>query len=206
MKGFISLAGESRRFVFQGVVGDAAGGVYAFDGKTGATIWTQRGVHEGGVLAVAIHPNRPVFATAGQDGRGLVWSAAEGRVRLAIEVGNGWVENVAWSRRHAARRSGMSCSNCYRARLRPPRYAPGLGISGWRRRCVVTWARWTRRSDRSCTGGRCSRRLVLAARWTCACCARRSGWRDGLGSEELVKHDRNGMVRSGIQQTKKARP
>ena len=79
------------------VVGDAAGGVYAFDGKSGATIWTQREVHEGGVLAVAIHPNRPAFATAGQDGRVLVWSAAEGRVSLAIEVGDGWVENVAWS-------------------------------------------------------------------------------------------------------------
>ena len=79
------------------VVGDAAGGVYAFDGKSGATIWAQRGVHEGGLLAVAIHPNRPVFATAGQDGRVLVWSAAEGRVRQAIDVGNGWVDNVAWS-------------------------------------------------------------------------------------------------------------
>ncbi len=79
------------------VVGDAAGGVYAFDGKSGATIWAQRGVHEGGVLAVAMHPNRPAFATAGQDGRVLIWSAAEGRVSLAIEVGNGWVEHVAWS-------------------------------------------------------------------------------------------------------------
>ena len=69
------------------VVGDAAGGVYAFDGKSGATIWTQRGVHEGGVLAVAIHPNRPTFATAGQDGRVLVWRAADGRVSQAIEVG-----------------------------------------------------------------------------------------------------------------------
>ena len=79
-------------------VGDAAGGVYAFDGTSGATIWTQRGVHEGGVLAVAIHPNRPAFATAGQDGRVLVWSAAEGRVTLALDVGNAWVENdVAWS-------------------------------------------------------------------------------------------------------------
>ena len=79
------------------VVGDAAGGVYAFDGKSGATIWAQRGVHEGGVLAVAMHPNRPAFATAGQDGRVLVWNAAEDRVRLAIDVGNDWVENVAWS-------------------------------------------------------------------------------------------------------------
>ena len=79
------------------VVGDAAGGVYAFDGTSGATIWTQREVHEGGVLAVAMHPNRPEFATAGQDGRVLVWSAADGRVREALDVGNGWVEHAAWS-------------------------------------------------------------------------------------------------------------
>ena len=79
------------------VVGDAAGGVYAFDGKSGATVWAEHGVHEGGVLAVAIHPNRPAFATAGQDGRALVWDAAEGQVSHAINVGNGWVENVAWS-------------------------------------------------------------------------------------------------------------
>ncbi len=79
------------------VVGDAAGGVYAFDGKSGAAIWARRGAHEGGVLAVAIHPDRPAFATAGQDGRILVWSAAEGRVSLAVDVGSAWVENVAWS-------------------------------------------------------------------------------------------------------------
>ena len=79
------------------VVGDAAGGVYAFDGKSGATVWAEHGVHEGGVLAVAMHPNRPAFATTGQDGRVLVWDAAEGRVSHAINVGNGWVENVAWS-------------------------------------------------------------------------------------------------------------
>ena len=40
------------------VVGDAAGGVYAFDGTSGATIWAQPGAHQGGVLAVAIHPSR----------------------------------------------------------------------------------------------------------------------------------------------------
>ena len=79
------------------VVGDAAGGVYAFDGRSGAAIWAQRGAHEGGVLAVAMHPNRPALATAGQDGRVLVWNATEGRVDHAIDVGSGWVENVAWS-------------------------------------------------------------------------------------------------------------
>ena len=79
------------------VVGDAAGGVYAFDGRSGATLWAQRGVHEGGLLALAMQPDRPAFATAGQDGRVLIWSAAEGRVSMAIDVGSGWVENVAWS-------------------------------------------------------------------------------------------------------------
>ena len=79
------------------MVGDAEGSVYALDGKSGATSWEQRGVHEGGVLAMAVHPNRTKFATAGQDGRVLVWSAAEGQVSQAIDVGSDWVENVAWS-------------------------------------------------------------------------------------------------------------
>ena len=86
-----SLRGEAL------MVGDAAGGVYAFDGKSGATTWERRGVHEGGVLAVAIHPSGTAFATAGQDGRVLIWGVAEGQVKQAIDIGGGWVENVAWS-------------------------------------------------------------------------------------------------------------
>ena len=95
------------------VVGDAAGGVYAFDDKSGATIWAQRGVHQGGVLAVAIHPSKPAFATAGQDGRVLVWNAADGQVSQAIEVGSDWVEHVAWSpdgQRLAASCSRQACT------------------------------------------------------------------------------------------------
>ena len=79
------------------VVGDAAGSVYAFDGKSGTTIWARRGIHEDGVLAMAIHPNGTAFATAGQDGRVLIWGIAEGQVKQAIDVGSGWVEKVAWS-------------------------------------------------------------------------------------------------------------
>ena len=85
-----SLAGESL------VVGDAEGGVYAFDGQSGATAWAQRGVHDGGVLTLAIHPDGSKFASAGQDGRLLIWSAIDGQVSQAIEMGSGWVENVAW--------------------------------------------------------------------------------------------------------------
>ena len=79
------------------VVGDTAGGVYAFDGKSGASDWARQGAHDGGLLAMAIHPSGTAFATAGQDGRVLIWGAAEGQVKHTIDVGSGWVENVAWS-------------------------------------------------------------------------------------------------------------
>ena len=90
------------------VVGDAAGGVYAFEGRSGAAIWAHHGVHEGGVLALAMQPDRSAFATAGQDGRVLVWNAAEGRIGQAIDVGSDWVENVAWS--PDGQRLAASCS------------------------------------------------------------------------------------------------
>ena len=80
------------------IVGDTEGGVYAFDGKSGETAWERRGVHEGGLLALGDPPEAATtFATAGQDGRVLIWDAAEGQVSQAIDVGGGWVENVAWS-------------------------------------------------------------------------------------------------------------
>ena len=79
------------------VVADVAGGVHAFDGKSGRSAWARHGVHDGGVLAMAIHPHGTAFATAGQDGRILVWDVAEGQVKQAIDVGTDWVENVAWS-------------------------------------------------------------------------------------------------------------
>ncbi len=78
------------------VVGDTEGGVYAFDGESGAAAWERPGVHDGGVLSVAVHPGGTKFASAGQDGRVLIWNA-EGEVNRAIDVGSDWVENVAWS-------------------------------------------------------------------------------------------------------------
>ena len=90
------------------VAGDAEGGVYAFDGESGAAAWQRLGVHDGGVLAVAVNPGGTAFATAGQDGRILIWNSAEGQVSRAIEVGSGWVENLAWS--PDGQRLAASCS------------------------------------------------------------------------------------------------
>lgn len=79
------------------VVGDAAGGVYAFNGTSGATIWKQDKSHENGLMAMAIHPKGTTFATAGQDGRVLLWNATTGQVKQELNVGNAWVEHIAWS-------------------------------------------------------------------------------------------------------------
>ncbi|MEM7251489.1 MAG: PQQ-binding-like beta-propeller repeat protein [Pseudomonadota bacterium] len=90
------------------VVSDTAGGLYAFDGKSGESAWALQGVHDGGVLAIAIHPNGTEFATAGEDGRVIIWDAAEGREKYTLDVGAGWVENVAWSQN--GERLAASCA------------------------------------------------------------------------------------------------
>ncbi|MYE22573.1 MAG: hypothetical protein F4Y01_01275 [Gammaproteobacteria bacterium] len=90
------------------VVADAAGGVHAFDGKSGASAWTGHVAHDGGALAMAIHPTANTFATAGQDGRVLLWGVVDGQVQQAIDVGAAWVENVAWS--PDGQRLAASCS------------------------------------------------------------------------------------------------
>ena len=87
---------------------DTEGGVYAFNGESGATAWARPGAHDGGVLSMAVHPGGSAFATAGQDGRVLIWNAAEGQVSRAINVGSDWVENVVWS--PDGQRLAASCS------------------------------------------------------------------------------------------------
>ena len=79
------------------VVGDAAGGVYAFEGTSGKTQWSDPDAHDGGMLALDVQPGGARVATAGQDGRVLIWDAEAGEVVRKIDIGGGWVENVAWS-------------------------------------------------------------------------------------------------------------
>lgn len=79
------------------VVGDAAGGVYAFEGTSGDTRWMKSEAHAGGMLAMSVQPGGDRVATAGQDGRVLIWIAEDGEVSRTIELGDDWVENVAWS-------------------------------------------------------------------------------------------------------------
>ena len=79
------------------LVGDAAGGVHAFNGKSGAAIWEQSETHDGGLMAMVVHPGGKSFATAGQDGKVMIWNADNGEEITVLDLGSGWVEHLAWS-------------------------------------------------------------------------------------------------------------
>jgi len=79
------------------VVGDAVGGIYGFAGTTGQTIWEHQKVHGDGLLSLSIHPNGERFATGGQDGRVVIWNSKDGQALQTIELGRGWIDNLAWS-------------------------------------------------------------------------------------------------------------
>jgi WD40 repeat protein len=82
------------------LVGDAAGALTCIEGQTGVPLW-QASAHDGGVLALAAHPSRPLLASAGADRRACLWgldAAAGAPEPLARLPGDAaWVEHLAWS-------------------------------------------------------------------------------------------------------------
>ncbi len=81
----------------QFIVGDVAGGLFAFEGDTGKIIWKKENTHSGGLLAMAIHPEGEIFATSGQDGNVQICNCHEGKVIKTLVLGKGWVEHLKWS-------------------------------------------------------------------------------------------------------------
>ena len=81
----------------QFIVGDVAGGLFAFEGDTGKIIWEKENTHSGGLLAMAIHPEGEIFATSGQDGNVQICNCHEGKVIKTLDLGKGWVEHLKWS-------------------------------------------------------------------------------------------------------------
>ena len=80
------------------LVADAAGGIYAFDSLSGSKTWHQQEAHQGGLLAMAIHPSGQKFATAGQDGCVHIRESETGETIHRLELGKGWVEHLNWSK------------------------------------------------------------------------------------------------------------
>lgn len=79
------------------VVGDATGGLYAFEGTSGRLIWEKHRLHNKGLLSIAIHPTGDTLVTGGQDGSILVWNVKDGQSVRSIDLGRGWVEHMSWS-------------------------------------------------------------------------------------------------------------
>ncbi len=79
------------------VAGDAAGGVFGFDGRSGKVLWSHANAHDVGLLAMAIRPDTQVVTTAGQDGKVLFWNARDGQISQTVDLGTGWIENLSWS-------------------------------------------------------------------------------------------------------------
>ena len=79
------------------LVGDAAGGLFAFEGTTGKILWQQDNIHDAGLLAMSINQGGEIFATAGQDGCVCIWDSYKGQKINTIELGKSWVEHLKWS-------------------------------------------------------------------------------------------------------------
>ncbi|MBM4369265.1 MAG: hypothetical protein FJ102_23840 [Deltaproteobacteria bacterium] len=76
---------------------DAAGGLHAFDGTTGAVRWRNTEAHPGGGLALSHHPRSARVATGGHDGTVAIWDSALGEPEARLSLGKAWVEHVRWS-------------------------------------------------------------------------------------------------------------
>ena len=79
------------------IVCDVSGGIKAFDSKSGKPIWEHSETHKGGLLAMAVHPDGSLVATSGQDGFLLIWDTVKGAKTKIINLGQGWIEHLAWS-------------------------------------------------------------------------------------------------------------
>ena len=86
--------GNSGKTLF---VGDVAGGLYAFKADSGELNWHKKDVHQGGLLALSIHPKADRLATSGQDGSILIWDGDKGNILHSIQPRKNWVEHLAWS-------------------------------------------------------------------------------------------------------------
>jgi WD40 repeat protein len=76
-------------------VGDAAGRLYAYRASDGGLLWSTQ-AQEGGITALAAHPQEPLVASGGEDGR-LRLLHADGSTIETVNCGRDWVLHLAWS-------------------------------------------------------------------------------------------------------------
>ena len=76
------------------VVGTASGETHVLDAISG-DVRANWSAHEGGLLALELHPAKNQAATGGSDGRLRLWSLT-GELLGEYTTGSAWVEHIAW--------------------------------------------------------------------------------------------------------------
>ena len=71
--------------------------LYAFNADSGELRWSEKDLHQNGLLALSIHAESERIATSGQDGTVLIWDANDGKILHSLKLGVSWVEHLAWS-------------------------------------------------------------------------------------------------------------
>lgn len=125
------------------LVGTAAGKVHRFDpGGTLAESWQ---AHSGGVTRLALRPGREsTLASAGEDGRVVLWDVASSEQTTLLGTENGWVEHLAWTP------DGRVLASAARKTISLWRGSESLGIWYDARRQVLAMA-WAPDSKRLAT-------------------------------------------------------
>src|ERR1700749_254505 len=74
----------------------ASGAVFLFGAETGQQLkhWD---AHRFAATLVAWHPNEDLLASAGHDGKVLLWKPEGETAHSVLECGSTWVEHLAWS-------------------------------------------------------------------------------------------------------------
>lgn len=74
----------------------ASGAIYLFSSANGEERrrWN---AHRFGAIVVAWNPKRDLLASAGQDGKVLLWTPESDAPVVTLDCGSGWVEHIAWS-------------------------------------------------------------------------------------------------------------
>jgi WD40 repeat protein len=80
----------------QMVVASVEGPISLLESSTGRLIARLAG-HDHGTSALAIHPQKPLLASAGQDGRVRFWNLSSVTEIASLEAGSSWAERIAWS-------------------------------------------------------------------------------------------------------------
>lgn len=78
------------------LAGDITGNINGLEGTSGNPLWQLKKKHEG-LLAIDVHPRGKSFASAGKDGRILIYDTQTGKANKIIKAGAQWIEHIAWS-------------------------------------------------------------------------------------------------------------